>query len=98
MKILMEMRVEYILWLLQLIELRIKIQITILWLQYEQIKGETLTKLKSKVVLDFQNEFIMDRCFLDVYFHIVITIIIDELLLQHLESMNHHIQTMQMWL
>ena len=44
MKILMGMKVEYILYRLQLIELKIKIPITTLWLRYEQTKTEMLTK------------------------------------------------------
>ena len=51
MKILMEMKAESILYRLQLIELRIKIQITTLWLRYEQIKNEMLIKLMVHMVL-----------------------------------------------
>jgi len=50
MKILMGMRVEYILWLLQLIEVKIKIRTTTLWLRYEQIKNEMLIKLMVRMV------------------------------------------------
>lgn len=51
MKILMGMKVESTLYLLQRIELRIKIQITTLWLRYEQTKTEMLTKLMVRMVL-----------------------------------------------
>ena len=54
MEISMVMRVESILYLLQLIELKIQIQVTILWLQYEQIKDEMLTKLDDYQALGFR--------------------------------------------
>lgn len=54
MEILMVMRVESILYLLQLIELKIQIQVTILWLQYERMMTEMLTKLDDLLGLSFQ--------------------------------------------
>ena len=54
MEISMVMRVESILYLLQLIELKMRIQVTILCLQYERIKTEMLTKLDDLLGLSFQ--------------------------------------------
>ena len=80
MKISFEMKVEYILYLLWLTEVKIKIRTIMLWLRYEQIKVETLIKLEKYIqAAKFQYELVINQHSLDVHFHIVITIIDDVL-------------------
>lgn len=89
MKILIEMKMGTTLYLLMQIELKIKIQVIMYWLQYELIKMETL--ILKMIDLNFQYDFIVKHYFLDVLFHILILII--KRLEQNLEIILHHIQT-----
>lgn len=94
MEILIEMRMENSLCLPMLIELKIKIHITMWWLQYEQTKMVMLTKLIKMKVLYLRNDFITNHYLLDVFSHTMI-MIIDAYLHLH-EDMIHHIQTTSM--
>lgn len=89
---LIEMRMETILYLQVLIEIKIKIQTTMLWLQYEQIKMEMLTKLAITQVAKSLYDFLINRYGHDAVSHTLIMII--ELLSEMGETMLHHIQTM----
>lgn len=92
MKLLIEIIVEFISFHLQQIEVRIKIQTTMLWLQYEQIKMEMLTKLAITQVAKSLYDFLINRYGHDAVSHTLIMII--ELLSEMGETMLHHIQTM----
>ena len=77
MNVLIQMRMDLILYLLELMELKIRIRITILWLQCEQGKMETL--MLRMLDLNFQYDFTINPYLLDVLSHIVIMIIDDVL-------------------
>ena len=76
---------------LLLIELKMKILMTILWLQYEQIKMGILTKLAITLEANFQYDSTIKYYLLDVLFHILVIII--DVLSEMGETMLHLIQT-----
>lgn len=94
MKLLIEIIVEFISFHLQQIERQIKIQTTMLWLQYEQIKMEMLTKLAITLEAKSLYDFLINRYGHDAVSHTLIMII--ELLSEMGETMLHHIQTTSM--
>ena len=77
MKMLIEIIVAFISFHLQQIEVKIKILITILWLQYEQIMMEILIKVHLMLEANFQYDFTINHYLLDVNSHIMIKIIDD---------------------
>lgn len=92
---LIETNLEFINLHLHLIEAKIKIQITILWLRYEQTKIEMLINLIEKLQdLNSQYDFTIKCYLLDVLSHIM-TLRID-LFEQVHDLILHHIQTTSM--